>query len=292
MTTGVSTRLVQRRRVEWEARYRRRRTILLGGVAAAAVLAGSWWVATGPLMSVSHVSVSGYTKPDQARVVQAIQVAAREGNAVSLPTAEIESALAKAPWVAGVEVSHDRPRGLRVHVIEAKPSALAIGPDGTRYLVSDAGRVLAGGASVTPQDALKLPQIVVSEATVGGYLPSGAERAPLTVAVAISPDVSARVRDLRVANGVLTGRLQAGPEIRFGPPIDLRRKARSLDAVLADQKAQEVLASARYIDLSAPDRPIADGGPEAEQAALEAANQGSTESQASGSSTEQPSTTN
>lgn len=282
MTTGVSTRLVDRRRSEMAARYRRRRTILLGVVAGAAVVAGTWWVATGPLMTVSHVSVTGYTKPDQSRVVHAIQVAARGGDAFNLPTAEIERALADSPWVASVDVSHDRPRGLRVAVTEAAPRAVAVAGDGSRYLVAADGRVLDGGASVTAQYVATLPQIQVTTATVGDFMPSGTDRAPLTVAVAISPDVSARVRDLRVANGVLTGRLLSGPEVRFGQPIDLQRKARALDALLADAKAADILMKADYVDLSSPDRPIADGGEGlASEASTEGQDSGSSSSEAS-----------
>lgn len=283
MTTGVSTRLVDRRRAEMAVRHRRRRTILLGAIAGTAVVAGAWWVATGPLMTVSHVSVTGYTQPDQAQVVRAIQAAARDGNALSLPTAEIERALAGAPWVASVEVRHDLPRGLKVHIVENTPRAVALTADGTRYLLSAEGRILAGGTAVTPEHANTLPQVHVTAASVGDHLPAGAERAPLTVAVAISPDVSARVRDLRVQGGVLTGRLLSGPQLRFGPPIDLQRKARALDALLADPEAQEVLTQARYVDLSSPERPIADGGPEAEKA--------STETQGSESGSVQDSTT-
>ncbi len=281
MTTGVSTRLVDRRRAEMAVRHRRRRTVLLGGIAGAALLAGSWWVATGPLMKVSHVSVTGYTQPDQSRVVRAIQVAARNGDAFHLPTVEIERALAAAPWVSSVQVHRDLPRGLKVHIVESTPRVVAIAADGTRYLVSGEGRVLGGGDRVTPAHSEDLPQVHVTKATVGDYLPSGAERAPLTVAVAVSPDVSARVRDLRVQGGVLTGRLLSGPEIRFGPPIDLQRKARSLDALLADPKAQEVLATARYVDVSSPERPIADGGPEAEKASTETQGSESTAEEAS-----------
>ncbi len=269
MTTGVSTRLVDRRRTEMAVRHRRRRTILLGAIAGMAAAAGAWWVATGPFMTVSHVSVTGYTQPDQARVVDAIRVAARDGNALRLPASEIERAVAGAPWVASVDVSRDLPRGLKVHIVESTPRAVAVAADGGRYLLSADGRVLAGGAAVTPEHADALPQMHVTAASVGDHLPAGVERAPLTVAVSVSPDVSARVRDLRVQGGVLTGRLLSGPELRFGPPIDLHRKARALDALLANPDAQKDLAQARYVDLSSAGAPYLDGGPEAEKASTE-----------------------
>ena len=283
MTTGVSTRLVDRRRRELAARYRRRRTVLLGAVAAGAVVAAGWWVATGPLMTVSHVSVTGYTQPDQARVVRAIQVAAHGANAVDLPTAAIDRALADAPWVSSVTVSHDRPRGLKVRIVEATPRALAVAGDGTRYLISGGGRVLAGGSAVAQEDVAALPQIHVGTVKVGEYLPAGASRAPFIVAVTVSPDVAARVRDLRVVGSVLTGRLASGPEIRFGPPTDLQRKARALDALLADRRAQEILANVKYIDVSSPKGPFADGGTDLSEA--------STGSQASESADPQVSST-
>ncbi len=215
------------------------------------MLSGTWWILTGPAMTVSHVSVTGYDLPDQARVVRAIQVAAVGGDALHLPSGEIERALAPVPWVEGVQVSHDYPRGLVVRITKAVPGAVAVTDGGGRYLVSRTGRFLQAERTGTTT-AAGLPEIRVRGARVGERLPDDGSRAALRVAAAISPDVSSRVRDLRVAGGVLTGRLTGGPEVRFGQPIDLRRKAIALDAILANPEAQADLADADYIDLSAP----------------------------------------
>lgn len=255
-SASVSRRLVDRRRSVIAARHRRRRTVLLGGVALAAAASGAWWVATGPLMTVAHVDVAGYDRPDQARIVRAVQLASAGADALHLPAARIEQALAGAPWVAGVEVRRDLPRGLVVRITTATPGAVAVSDNGERYVVSRTGRVLAtepAGASS------QMPEIRVARARVGDWLTTGGGRAALTVAIAMSPDVASRVRDLRVADGVLSGRLTDGVEVRFGQPIELRQKARALDAILASPLASADLAEAKYIDLTVPARPIMGG---------------------------------
>jgi len=264
MTSGVSTRLVDRRREVVAARHRRRRTMLLGCVATAAAASGAWWIATGPVMTVSNIAITGYDLPDQAKVIRAVQIASVGADALHVPTAEVERALAGMPWVADVSVSRDLPRGLNVRITKADSGAVAVTDDGRRFIVSRTGRVLQAesGASTTAQ----LPEIRLPKVRVGQWLPAGAGRVALSVAVSVSPDVSARVRDLRVENGVLSGRLSDGPQVRFGQPINLRQKARALDAILASPVAQADLADAEYIDLSAPDRPIMGGVERADEA--------------------------
>lgn len=251
MTTNVSTRFLDHRRRSLAGRQQRRRSVVLAAVALAAALAGTWWIATGPLLRVHEVTITGYTAPDQAQVVQAIQVGAAVGDALHLPVQRIRAELADYPWVENVAVQHDWPRGVRVKVIQATPALVAI-VEGERWLVSSKGRVL--GLEGTPR--LALPEMAATKIKDGGWL-SGEQALIVRLATALSPDVRGSIRNLHIdPSGLLVGRLGLdGPELRFGPPVNLWSKGRSLDAVLARAQTRKLAAGSAYIDFSSADAP-------------------------------------
>ena len=231
---------------------------MLGGVATCAVLAGAWWVATGPPLRVHNVSIVGYEHAaDQGDVVRAIQVGAATGDALHLPVQSIRAAVAPLPWVENVAVSHDWPRGVHVKVTQATAAVVAVGA-GKRWLVSSRGRVL--GLDTANVAGLPEMSIGVGELTVGEWL-TGDRAHGVRLAVALSPDVRAAVRALRIDSaGRLVGRMANGRTIlRFGPPVDLWRKGRALDAVLANAETRALAASAAYVDLSTADAPVFGG---------------------------------
>lgn len=254
MRSNVSLRLLDHRRRVRADVHQRRRNVLLGLVVTAAVCAAAWWVATGPPMRVANVAISGYSQADQARVVQAIQVAAAEGDALRLPVQRIRAAVQPMPWVEDVSVAHDWPRGVIVHLTQATPAAVAV-VDGERWLVSTKGRVLD-----RQEEAVALPEVMVPSLTRGEWL-RGERSAGLRLVLAISPDVRPSVRGLHVnPGGLLVGRLaQNGVELRFGPPTDLWKKGRSLDTLLANTETRQLLNRAEYVDLSTGDAPVFGG---------------------------------
>jgi len=66
-----------------------------------------------------------------------------------------------------------------------------------------------------------------------------------------------------VEDGELLGRLAAGPELRLGPPDRIAIKARALTAVL-DHLSPEEERTARYLDVSVPDRPALGTAPQSD----------------------------
>lgn len=232
---------------------------MLGGVATCAVLAGAWWVATGPPLRVHNVSIVGYEHAaDQGDVVRAIQVGAATGDALHLPVQSIRAAVAPLPWVENVAVSHDWPRGVHVKVTQATAAVVAVGA-GKRWLVSSRGRVLeldTANVAGLPEMSIGVGELTVGEAADGRSCARGQ-----VSAVALSPDVRAAVRALRIDSaGRLVGRMANGRTIlRFGPPVDLWRKGRALDAVLANAETRALAASAAYVDLSTADAPVFGG---------------------------------
>ncbi len=258
MTTNVSTRFLDHRRRSLAGRQQRRRTIVLAAVATSAGVAAAWWVATGPLLRVHEVTITGYDSADQAKVVRAIQVGAATGDALHLPVQRIREAVASLPWVENVSVRHDWPRGVRVKVTQATPAIVAIAA-GQRWLVSSKGRVLGPDTASTRG----LPEMTTGAVTVGEWLKDG-RAASVKLAVALSPDVRGAVRNLHMdANGLLVGRLAGSTaQLRFGPPVDLWRKGRALDAVLAATETRTLAAQATYVDFSTADAPVFGGLPQ------------------------------
>jgi cell division septal protein FtsQ len=266
---------LDRRRAITQAKHRRRRTTLLAGIAVSAGVAGSWWVATGPLLGLTHVEISGYTQPDQARVMRTIQIAARKGTMLRLPTVAVRDALIRHPWVASVEVHHNWPRGIDVTIVQAKPVAVALASDGRRLLISDGGRVLGEDA-----EGADLPRFRMPPARPGDWLRGQAQRAPFEFLTAMNPDVARSVTDLRLEGGVVTARLVDGPELRLGPPRMMWAKGRALEAVVENTELETPLAKAEYLDLSAPAQPTLGGFP-AGESGVDGAIEGSTERQPS-----------
>jgi cell division septal protein FtsQ len=265
VSTRAATGLLDRRRAVVAARHRRRRTALIGVLAAGAAVAGAWWVATGPLLSIGSVNISGYRQPDQARLVETARIAARDGTMLRLPTVSVREALTRFPWVEDVRVHHNWPRGVDIQVLTATPAAIAVTPGGARLVVSDSGRILGPDTS-----GLRLPLFRMPAGPVGQPLRGHAQRAPYLFLTAMSPATARRVRDLGLAGGVVTGRIVDGPELRIGPPEALWAKARALEAILASTRPTVVdgLAGAEYLDLSSPAQPTLGGLPVGEAAAV------------------------
>ncbi len=254
MSTRAATGLMDRRRAVVIARHRRRRTALLGVVAGSAIVAGVWWLGSGPLLSLTTVEISGYRQPDQAEVVRAVQIASHNGTMLKLPTVAVRQALAQYPWVQDVAVHHTWPRGMDVKIIQATPAAVALTTDGRRLVVANSGRVLG-----VDTEARGLPTYRVPTLQVGAWLRGPAQRAPFEVVTAMSPAIGRRVRDLRFARGVIVGRLAGGPDLVLGPPRQLWAKGRAIEAVLTSPVIAKKLARAGYLDVSAPQQPMLGG---------------------------------
>ncbi len=256
MSTRAATTLIDRRRAIRHARHRRRRTALLGVIAGSAVVAGAWWLGSGPLLSVTSVKISGYRQPDQANVIRTVQIASRRGTMLKLPTVAVRESLARYPWVQDVAVHHNWLRGLDVKIVQATPVAIALTGDGRRLVVSQSGRVLG-----EETEARALPAYRVRSVAVGAWLRGPAQRAPFEVLTAMSPEAGRRVRDLRFEGGVIVGRLAGGPQLLLGPPRRLWAKGRAVEAILGNAAVAEKLAAADYLDVSAPQQPTLGGIP-------------------------------
>ena len=221
---------------------------MLGTLAVLAVL---WWLATGPLVAVHGVSVTGYDRADRGELTTALASAAEEGTVLTPATGAMTAGRPRVP-MGRVDHGHApvaaRPR--RAGSSRRPPSRWPR----TRtqaVLVSAAGRVLGVKDGVRGLGWLKLGE---APPAAGGTLPA-TTRAQLAFVAAADPVVAKRIRALHLArDGTVTGRLTNGPELLLGAPERMEAKARSLSLLLASLSAEEE-STAAYIDLAIPENP-------------------------------------
>ena len=212
-----------------------------------------FWLRDSSLVAVDKVQVTGLTSSDAASV----RARASRREARTMTTLHVDQRRARqrgraaSPSSRGLEVSPDFPHGLRVHVIEYQPAAIA---------VSDSGRVpVAGDGTILRGIKAKgnLPTIAVDGAVGGDSLTDrdrsrrrrrGRLRARACCARRIE-DVQKRSDDGYVAE------LRDGPELLFGSARQLRAKWAAAARVLADLEAR----GATYVDLRIPGRPAVGG---------------------------------
>jgi cell division septal protein FtsQ len=256
--------MARRRREIARARGRRRRSAALLAMGTAALVLFAYWLATGPLLATSGVSVTGYDRPDRAELVAAVTRAAGEGTILAPADGEVAAVARRFPWVESVSTARDWPRGMAVRVTEATPAAVASFGD-QAVLVSAGGRVLG---PVDGRAGVGWLRLAVAPPPAGADVPDGARPAVAFIAAA-GPEVGPRVRQLQLAaDGTWVGRLTGGPDLRLGSGERMAAKAAALGLVLADLSAEDEAAAA-YIDLSSPERPAVGMGAGVAETTLE-----------------------
>ena len=142
----------------------RRRLIALAVVCLVLAAGYHFWLRDSSLVAVERVQVTGVTSSDAARVRAALTSAGRRMTTLHVDRAALERAVAGYPVVRRLEVQPDFPHGLRVHVIEYEPAAIAVG-DAGRVPVAGDGTILRGVKVVG-----KLPTVAVDGALGTDFL--------------------------------------------------------------------------------------------------------------------------
>jgi len=233
------------------ARTRRRLAALT--LACLALAAAYWfWLRDSSLVAVDDVQVTGLTTDDAERIRAGLTTAGRSMTTLHVDNEALERAAAVYPVVRELRVSTDFPHGLRIHVVEHRPAAMAdIGDD--RIPVAGDGTLLRGVPVRT-----RLPEIEAEAGVRGARLRGHAALAAAGVAGAAPEPLRRRVEgiELRRGDGVVA-ELRDGPELIFGDARQARAKWAAAARVLADPDA----AGASYIDVRLPGRPAAGGLP-------------------------------
>lgn len=252
---GVDPRL-RARRQDVLRQQGRRRLRRVQSAAAVIVAAGvGWAVAASPLLDVDRVIVRGL---DQGRI-EDVEAAAGIELGSPLVTVDLErvrSGVESVDWVATADVARSWPGSVLISVTERRPLAVALLPDGSGVLV-DADRQLAltldgatGGGGLG--DLHRVVGAVV-EARPGAPLDKDASGAVDLAGLLDHDVILGAVPDTGATEILVDGQGsldlvlssaegEEAARVRFGPPVDLDDKVRTLSALFRSESLAGVAA--------------------------------------------------
>jgi cell division protein FtsQ len=235
------------------ASKRVRRRLLVAAAALFVLAAGyQFWLRDSSLVAVEKVTITGLSTSHSERVRMALTAASRSMTTLHVDHEALERAVAGFPVVRELEVATDFPHGLRIHVVEHLPAAVAVG-DGGRVPVAADGTILQG----VPVEK-RLPTVEVEGALGVERLRDVTALASAAIAGAAPAALRGRIKEVG-EDGRLgqVAQLRDGPEVIFGDTSRLSAKWAAASRVLADLEA----SGASYVDVRIPGRPAAGGLP-------------------------------
>jgi cell division protein FtsQ len=226
------------------------RSLLVAFALLAGVVASYLGARESSLFGVQRVEVRG-APPDVARQVRAVATKTVGTSLLSVNADELEGRVRMLPSVIAASVDRAFPHTLVVKVAAERPVAVARRGHGA-WLVTGSGRVIHG---IGPTAEPALPRVWLPRhvsIAAGGKLPDAYQPAAKALASLREVHFPARVKGARVEAGELTLALQSGREVLFGEPTDVVLKLAVAGAVLPALDAH-----LRYLDVSVPERPVA-----------------------------------
>jgi cell division protein FtsQ len=239
-------------------RLRRQATATL---VVAGVLAGGWlWLRDSSLVEVRVVTVRGAVGRDGQAIARALRAAASDMTTLHVRPAQLRDAVRAYPIVRDLRVNADPPHRLVIRVVYYRAVAVAL-IAGRGVPVASDGTLLSGGAATAD-----LPAVPARGAPGTRRLSDPSARSAVALLGAAPPVLLPLVQDVRRDGDGLHLGLRSGPRVDFGAPVGLEAKWAAAARLLADGRA----AGASYLDVSAPERPVAglfaDGAPAADGA--------------------------
>jgi cell division protein FtsQ len=228
-----------------------RRRALLIAAASLVLVAGGIAASRSSVFHARRVDVSGANHLRRDHVIEVAGIS-KATNALWLDEAATERRLEAEPWIASADVRVAFPLTIEIAVTERSPVAVARG-DVLSLMAAD-GTAL--GTGKVPR-GLPVIELGAQHAVEGvRSSPVGAARA----LGAMSPSLRAEVARVAVLlDGTLEIRLRGGPAVRFGTPDDARRKARTIERLLAWADAEgTVIRRLTVVSPSAPAATLAD----------------------------------
>jgi cell division protein FtsQ len=209
------------------------------------------------MFAVRKIAVQGA----QPRVASQAREALRsfDGRSlVGLNGAAVVSRLEELPTIVSATYDRDFPHTLRVRVQPEVPVAVLRRGHGA-WLASARGRVMG---TIDRRRYRSLPRIWLPAATeleLGAFLDGDAAVSARALQQFVSERFARRVLWARVQTRQFTLALRSGLELRFGAPTDLRLKIAIVRSILPTL-ALPAEGGPHYLDVSAPERPVAGGG--------------------------------
>jgi cell division protein FtsQ len=211
------------------------------------------------LFAVRAVEVRGAPAPVARRVEAALAPLAGE-SLLAVDARDIDRALASLPDVRAVAFDRAFPRTLTVSVSAERPVAV-LRRGSEAWLVSERGRVLSALPAERPAG---LPRIWVARVATPREGVLLAEEEALRPAVTLGAVFAAhhgffrRVRAARTLAGEVDLLLRNDTEVRLGSPFDIALKIAVANKILEAFPG----ASGGYVDVSVPERPVAQLDPQ------------------------------
>jgi cell division protein FtsQ len=236
-----------------------RRTLTIAAAVVAVIALAYVAARTTPLFAVKRVEVRG-APPEAAAEVETAVARFVGTSLVALDGGELIRRVESLPTVVSAEYDRAFPNTLTIFVQAERPVAV-VAEGGTRWLVSERGRVmgrvdagqaqtyplieLAGTRALSPGETLEIPAV----------------RVPLSALARVDKKFPVRIRLAALAGGQVILTLGDSTEVRLGEPVDLELKLAAAARVLSALNGEE-RANLAYLDVSLPERPVAANNPQ------------------------------
>lgn len=216
------------------------------GTAIVAVAAAIFFGSRSSAFHARAIEVVGAAHLSRAEVVAAAGVS-RQTNVLWFDEGAVVRRLEGEPWIASADVGLALPWTIRITVIERTPVAVAsAGADA--ILVAGDGTALGPATRSGDLPRIRLPL---------GPTFEGLHASPAAAAAAVgalAPEVRDRISWVTVlADGIIQMRLEGGVTVRYGTASDIRRKAETLEQILAWAEAEGQTIT--MVNVVAPDLP-------------------------------------
>ena len=236
-----------------------RRTLTIAAAVVAIIALAYVAARTTPLFAVKTVEVRG-APLDVAAEVETAAARFVGTSLVALNGDELIRRVESLPTVVSAEYDRAFPNTLTIFVQAERPVAV-VDQGGTRWLVSERGRVMrrvdAGEAQAYPRIELAGTQVP----SLGETLELPAVRVPLSALARVDQKFPVRIRLAVLTEGHVILTLGDSTEIRLGEPVDLDVKLAAAGRVLSALSGEE-RANLGYLDVSLPERPVAANNPQ------------------------------
>jgi cell division protein FtsQ len=227
------------------------RSLLVTFVAVFCIGIAYWVAYATPVFAVERVVVRG-APPELSREIARATRDLVGRSLVSVDAEQVEGRLRALPAVAGVSVDRAFPDTLMVKVAPERAVAV-VKRGGSAWLATGAGKVIREIETGTQRH---LPRLWVRRGAtirVGGQIPAGLISATRALAAAHAVGLGGQVKGVRLTGDELTLALRRGLELRLGRTADIGMKL-----AIAREVLRLVDSDATYIDVSVPQRPVAD----------------------------------
>lgn len=228
------------------------RSLLVAFAAVAAIVGGYFAARETSMFAVQRIEVTG-ARPSVLQRVDAALAPLDGTSLLGLNTADIDARLSPLRDVSLVSYDRAFPHTAKIVVSAERPVAV-LRRGSQAWIVTERGRVLE---PLTDPRESSLPRIWAADAPVpgaGALLTADEALQPARLlggVLSANPDLFARVRDARFADGDLSLTLESGTEIRLGDADDL-----ALQLAVAERVLAATGPGMHYVDVSVPERAV------------------------------------